>query len=431
MGNRTLSNIFKGDKTIWMVFFFLCIISIVEVYTASSQLTYRAGSNFMAPIMKHVFIMGLGWLFMICISLIPCRYYKIVNLPLMGLSIALLIIVFIIGQATNGAQRWIPVLGMQFQPSEIAKGAWVLWTAQILSNTQTEQGADKRAFIYVLIPGFAIVPLILSENLSTAALLCVVIFLMMIIARVPGSQLGKLLSGVILAVAAFIAFVLLAGDAPQQDKNVPAVYTQSTNQVATNDDKAKTEKRGFMGRVGTWKGRILRFTDKKDLSPKDVDLRDKGAQSAHADIAIATSKIFGKGPGNSDECDFLSQAYSDFIFAIIIEELGIEGAMIVVALYIILLFRVGYIAKRCENNFPALLAMGLTMLIVVQAMFNMCVAVGLFPVTGQPLPFISKGGTSTIVNCAYLGAILSISRTAKKKNRPENTATPASQVAVA
>lgn len=144
MGNRTLSNIFKGDKTIWMVFFFLCIISIVEVYTASSQLTYRAGSNFMAPIMKHVFIMGLGWLFMICISLIPCRYYKIVNLPLMGLSIALLIIVFIIGQATNGAQRWIPVLGMQFQPSEIAKGAWVLWTAQILSNTQTEQGACKK-----------------------------------------------------------------------------------------------------------------------------------------------------------------------------------------------------------------------------------------------------------------------------------------------
>ncbi len=142
---------------------------------------------------------------------------------------------------------------------------------------------------------------------------------------------------------------------------------------------------------------------------------DKDAQTAHANIAIASSKVIGKGPGNSEERDFLSQAFSDFIYAIIIEELGIAGAVFVALLYIILLFRTGNIAMRCENNFPAFLAMGLALLLVTQALFNMCVAVGLVPVTGQPLPLISKGGTSSMINCIYIGAILSVSRSAKKK----------------
>lgn len=150
------------------------------------------------------------------------------------------------------------------------------------------------------------------------------------------------------------------------------------------------------------------------MAPKDVDL-DKDAQVAHANIAIATSNIMGKGPGNSEERDFVSQAFSDFIYAIIIEEMGILGATGVAMLYIILLFRTGRIASRCENNFPAFFAMGLALLLVTQALFNMCVAVGLVPVTGQPLPFISKGGTATIINCVYIGAILSVSRSAQRK----------------
>ena len=152
----------------------------------------------------------------------------------------------------------------------------------------------------------------------------------------------------------------------------------------------------------------------KQITPKEVDL-DKDAQVAHANIAIASSNIAGKGPGNSEECNFIPQAYSDFIYAIIIEEMGVEGALFVAMLYIILLFRTGRIASKCENNFPALLAMGLALLLVTQALFNMCVAVGLAPVTGQPLPLISKGGTSTIINCIYIGVILSISRSARRK----------------
>ena len=151
-----------------------------------------------------------------------------------------------------------------------------------------------------------------------------------------------------------------------------------------------------------------------------VDL-DKDAQKSHAKIAIASSNIVGKGPGNSVERDFLAQAFSDFIFAIVIEELGLLGAAFVVFLYIILLYRCARIASQCENNFPAFLAMGLGLLLVVQAAFNMMVAVGLAPVTGQPLPLISKGGTSTIINCAYIGTILSVSRSAKMKREKELT----------
>ena len=150
------------------------------------------------------------------------------------------------------------------------------------------------------------------------------------------------------------------------------------------------------------------------ITPDQYDL-DKDAQVAHANIAIVSSNIIGKGPGQSVERDFLSQAFSDFIFAIVIEELGIIGATFVVFLYIVLLYRTARIASRCENNFPAFLAMGLALLLVIQASFNMLVAVGIAPVTGQPLPLISKGGTSTIINCAYIGVILSVSRSAKKR----------------
>jgi cell division protein FtsW len=151
------------------------------------------------------------------------------------------------------------------------------------------------------------------------------------------------------------------------------------------------------------------------VAPQDYDL-DKDAQVAHANIAIVNSNIIGKGPGQSIERDFLPQAFSDFIFVIIIEELGIIGASFVVLLYIVLLFRAARIASRCDNNFPAFLVLGLALMLVIQASFNMLVAVGIAPVTGQPLPLISRGGTSTIINCAYIGAILSVSRSAKKKS---------------
>lgn len=414
--NKTFGNIFKGDKVIWMVFFFLCIISIIEVYSASSQLTYKGG-NYVAPVLKHISILVVGIFFMVVTLNIKCKYFRIA-LPLMlGISFVALISVYIVGQVTNGAHRWVPIMGIQFQPSELAKGTIVLAVAQILSAMQTDKGADKQAFKYILTVCLFFIPLIMLENLSTAALLCLVVFMMMLIGRVPARQLGKLLGVTALILSGVFAMVMLFGTDRQREKTVSDV-----DMAQTVAEKQKDE--SIVGKVfhrfDTWKARIDDFIYNKPLKAEDVDL-DKDGQWAHANIAIASSNITGKGPGNSEECDFLSQAFSDFIYAIIIEETGIFGAVFVAMLYIILLFRTGRIANRCENNFPAFLAMGLALMLVTQALFNMCVAVGLAPVTGQPLPLISKGGTSTIINCVYIGAILSISRSAKRRDQSEQS----------
>ena len=411
MDKKTLSNIFKGDKVIWMIFFFLCIISVVEVFSASSGLTYKSGSYF-SPLIKHLGILLMGIFCMVITLNIKCKYFKILTPFMLVISFITLIWVFFAGQSTNGAQRWVSFIGIQFQPSEIAKGTLVLATAQILSALQTDHGADKNAFKFILIVCAFIVPLIGLENLSTAALLCLVILLMMVIGRVPMRQLGKLMGVTLALILVIFAGVMLLGT----DRGNVETSKNMTEQVT---QQKKDE--GLLGKIfhraDTWKSRIDKFTSSKEVTPAEVDL-DTDAQVAHANIAIASSNVVGKGPGNSVERDFLSQAFSDFIYAIIIEELGVEGAVAVAVLYIMLLFRTGRIASRCENNFPALLAMGLALLLVTQALFNMCVAVGLAPVTGQPLPLISKGGTSTMINCIYVGVILSVSRSAKKKGEP-------------
>ena len=407
MNNKTLSNIFKGDKVIWMIFFFLCIISVVEVFSASSELTYKGGSYF-SPLIKHIGILFLGICCMIVTLNIQCKYFKAVTPFMLPISFISLIWVLFAGQATNGAQRWVSFVGIQFQPSEIAKGTLVLATAQILSAMQTDHGADQRAFKFILIVCGFIIPLIGMENLSTAALLCVVIFLLMVIGRVPMRQLGKLVGITASFMLVVFAGIMLIG----KDNTQENTDKKLTEQV--KDDREEGALGKIFHRADTWKSRIDKFASPKEPTPEEVDL-DKDAQVAHANIAIASANVVGKGPGNSVERDFLSQAFSDFIYAIIIEELGIEGAVVVAVLYIMLLFRTGRIASRCENNFPALLAMGLALLLVSQALFNMCVAVGLVPVTGQPLPLISKGGTSSMINCSYVGVILSVSRSAKKK----------------
>ena len=176
--SKKVGNIFKGDKVIWMVFLFLSLISVVEVFSASSELTYKGGS-YWAPVMKHVGVLLVGLVGIIFTSHVPCKYFRILTLLLLFVSIVSLLAVLIVGQSTNGAQRWISILGIQFQPSEIAKGSMVLATAQILSATQTDKGADDHAFKYICIVGIAVIGLIFFENLSTAALLAFVIFMMM------------------------------------------------------------------------------------------------------------------------------------------------------------------------------------------------------------------------------------------------------------
>jgi len=408
-----INNIFKGDKVIWMIFFFLCVISIVEVFSASSALTYKKG-NYMSPIIYHTSVLAMGFVIMVIILNVKCKYFKVFTLPMLILSLILLVCVLAFGQTTNGANRWMSFLGIQFQPSEIAKGAMILAEAQILSTMQTENGCDRRAFGFILFVAAFIVLPISVENLSTAGLLSIVVIMMMVVGRVPMTQVGKLLGFFALLGAIGLSVVMLFGHAQSPTPEVHEVGGKPVVEEVAQQKKPSALDKVFH-RADTWKSRINKFISHKKITPEEFDL-DKDAQVGHANIAIATSNVIGKGPGNSVERDFLSQAFSDFIYAIIIEEMGIEGAFIVVLLYVVLLFRTGIIASRCENNFPAFLAMGIALLLTTQAIFNMMVAVGLAPVTGQPLPLISKGGTSTIINCAYLGVILSVSRSAKKRD---------------
>lgn len=415
---KRLKYIFKGDTIIWNIFFLLCIVSVVEVYSSSSILGYKSG-NYWYAAFYHTALLGVGLLAMVCVLNVPCKYFKVMTPLMVPLSVILLVLVYLIGTKENDAARWIKLFGIiPLQPSEIAKGTMVLATAHILSQLQTPSGAHPKAFKYVCLTAGTLIILIFPENFSTAALMGVVVLLMMIIGRVPMRQIGYLLSGIIITVMIAVTLILtlgksqqqLADDAIRQDKQ----YTETVDKERKAEEPA-TQKRGtLLHRLDLWKERVDNFLNKEYVPPKKYDL-DKNGQVGHANIAIASSHILGVGPGNSVQRDFLPLAFSDFIYAIIFEEMGWLGAALVALLYISLLFRTGVIARQCENAFPAYLAMGLALMIVVQALFNMCVAVGLAPVTGQPLPLISKGGTSSIINCVYIGVILSVSRTAKKR----------------
>ena len=406
---RKISNLFKGDKVIWMIFFFLCIISVVEVYSASAQLTYKSG-NYLSPVVYHTTILCAGILCTVVTLNIPCRFFKVMTPLLLGGAFISLIAVYLVGSKTNDAARWLSIFGIPFQPSEIAKGALVLATAQILSALQREDGADKQAMPYILVVCACIIPLIFFENFSTAFLLSLVIFLMMIIGRVPWTQLGKLITCVIVVGAVAVAVVMTFGKDEKETLTPEQQRYEQYHKKKTEKDEEKSLSEKVFHRLGAWKMRINDFLEDDPESKYDSK---KNPQRVHGNIAIGTSGIVGKGPGNSVERDFLPAAHCDFIYAIIIEEMGLIGGIFVALLYVVLLFRTARIAKRCENNFPAFLAMGIALLLVVQAWFNMYVAVDLAPITGQPLPLISKGGTSSIINCIYIGVLLSISRTAK------------------
>ncbi len=381
--------LFEGDGVIWMILFFLGLISIIEVYSASSNMSYMTG-NYWKPILQHASYLIVGVMATVLIHKIHCRYFKLI--PVFGIPLSvLMLIVAMFTAKVNNASRWVAYAGISFQPSEIAKGVLIATVAMILSSMRDEKGAQKSAFKWVLVITAVICGLIAPENFSTAAMTFLVVLVMMFVGGVPWKQLGTLLGIMVISGACLFSFLRYAPD-------------------STIDSCSELP---GMHRLPTWASRV-RGSGDVPINAKDYDIT-KNPQVTHARIAIATCNVIGRGPGNSVERDFLPQSFSDFIYAIIIEELGLAGGAMVMFLYIVLLFRAARIAGRCERNFPAFLVMGLALMLVTQAMINMAVAVGVFPVTGQPLPLISKGGTSTMINCAYIGIILSVSRSAKKK----------------
>ena len=376
------SKLFKGDKVIWSIFMFLCLVSVIEVFSATSTIAYK-NADYWAPIVRHAsFLLG-GFGLVLILHNVPYRFFPLFIL-LLPISVLMLIATPFVGISANDAHRWLELFGVPFQPSEFAKIASIVFVAFLLSKRR--RFTEDRIFKYILIGVGTTCLLILPENLSTAFLLFGVCFLMMFIGQLPLLKLGKLVGVLLLALVLFLLLL----------KFTPAGITQY-----------------LPDRFVTWQGRLERFHDGNEADTDEngvYKITDDNYQVTHAKIAIARGGILGRFPGHGQQRDFLPQAYSDFIYAIIIEEMGVVGGVIVLGLYIALLLRVGVIARKCDKAFPKYLVLGCGLLVVAQAFANMAVAVNLIPVTGQPMPLVSRGGTSTLISCMYFGIILSVSR---------------------
>lgn len=396
---------FQGDMTIWMVLILLCSVSIIEVYSASSSMSYKSGV-FWGPVLEHTMyvLFGIGTAFVF--HLMNCKIFKPMSFIFIIISVGLLFYAMFFGQKINDGSRWISIAGRTIQPSEIAKLSTIVFIALLMTIRNKETGEAARGGVKLsLIVIFGMCLFIATENFSTAAMLFLVCFAMLWIAKTPSKVLLWILG--VLGGLALTIFVTVKSMSPQTARNIG-------------------ENISVLHRLPTWVSRLQKDHSLPE-NPDDYDVSNN-QQVAHAQIAIATCGVIGKGPGKSVERDYLPQAFSDFIFAIIIEEGGIESAIFVLFLYLFLFYRSLRIASNCATRFPAYLVMGLSLMLVVQALINMAVAVGLAPVTGQPLPLISRGGTSTIISCIYIGMILSVSRTASKiKNEKELATVPVAE----
>lgn len=367
---------FKGDRVIWLIVVLLSIVSLLAVYSSTGSLAYRyQGGNTAYYFIKQFSFLGAGLAVIFLIHLIPYKVYSPLGPLLLYIAIPLLLITLLFGTSINQASRWleIPGLGVTIQTSDFAKLALILYVARMLSLKQNNLNDIKKTFFPIAIPVVIVCLLILPANFSTAAMVGVACWLMLFIGRI---NMRHLLGFTGLGVVVIGLFIFIA---------------LKTNTVS---------------RVETWKNRIENYSS---------DEGGDNYQALQSKIAIATGGLVGKGPGNSTQRNLLPHPYSDFIYAIIIEEYGIVGGIVVLLLYLILLYRAGIIIKKARRTFPAFLAMGLTLILVLQAMINMAVAVNLIPVTGQPLPLVSMGGTSVLFTSASFGILLSISRSQNKE----------------
>ena len=393
------SGLMQGDLVIWMVFILLLMISVVEVYSASSTMSYGGKSSYWEPVMQHGSFWLIGLVTAWFVSRVPCSYFKLGGT--LGLLFALMLqLAALFSGKLNGAGRWIHLWGLTFQPSELTKMALVTYLAFIFSSLRNGKEVSSTGNKFAAFGAIASLALIVTENLSTAGLIFLIVLGMAFFAQVR----AKLLA---------IIFVIMVSVGAGGWILVHSIPEETLSEWRASENP-------ITHRVPTW---VARITDKHEIpdNPKDYDITGN-IQVTHARIAVATSHGIGKGPGKSRQRDYLPQAYSDFIYAIIIEETGILGGLVVIFLYLLFMWRCRTIAERCKSLFPSYLVMGLSLMIVLQAMVNMAVAVGAMPVTGQPLPLISRGGSSILINCICVGMILSVSRTAKKTGEPAGSA---------
>jgi len=362
----------KGDKVIWTIVVFLSLVSLLAVYSATGSLAYREqGGHTEYYLFKQLSVLGMGLVIIYFAHRVNYTVYS--RAAQMGflLSIPLLVYTLAFGHNLNDASRWIrlPVINLTFQTSDVAKLAIFMYVSRMLSKRQHVITDFKKGFLPIIIPVGIICVLIMPANMSTALLLGASCMLLCFIGRVPLKFLGMMVAGGIVAILMMFAFAAITGKE---------------------------------GRTKTWMNRIQHFSsDAESEIPYQVQ---------QANIAIAGGGLLGKGPGNSTQRNFLPHAYSDYIYATIIEEYGIFGAFLILMAYMLLLLRSIRIFRKCPYAFGAFLAVGLSVTLVIQALTNMAVNVGIFPVTGVTLPLVSMGGSSVLFTSLAIGIILSVSR---------------------
>ncbi|MEI8047196.1 MAG: FtsW/RodA/SpoVE family cell cycle protein [Bacteroidota bacterium] len=364
----------RGDKVIWGIVIILSLFSVLAVYSSTTTLAYRfKQGNTEYYLLKHIGILIFGFVLMYAAHKIKYVYYAKISMLAVIIAAPLLLYTLIFGEVRNDAARWttLPGVNIMFQPSDLAKLALIMFVARMLAKKQENIKDLKNAFIPILLPVLVICGLILPANLSTAAILFVTCIVLMFIGGVKFRYLLALAGIGIASLALFIAFLMVS---PKKSS----------------------------GRLGTWQNRIEHFGGGGDS--------DENFQVDQAKIAIANGGFLGKLPGNSMQKNFLPNPFNDFIFAIIVEEYGVAGAVTILLMYLILLYRGIRIAIKAPGHFGALLAIGVTISLIIQAFANMAVAVHLVPVTGQPLPLVSMGGTSIWFTSIAIGIILSVSK---------------------
>src|SRR5688572_24171870 len=386
-----LLNKTKGDRVIWGVVLLLVLISLLAVYSATGSLAYKMyRGNTEVYLFKQIAFIAIGFCVIYFAHRVNYTIYSRIAKILFFISIPLLLYTLFFGVTLNEGSRWIrlPIINLTMQTSDLAKLSLFMFLARLLSRKQTKIKDFKRGFLPVMLPIGITCILIAPANLSTALLLGASCMVLLFIGRVSTKHLLMTIG------IALIPVVLLV---------MAAVYSHKAGDVDDSVTKEKSSK--LTGRISTWVSRVENFMyGGKDNSD------DHLYQVNQAKIAIAKGGVLGNGPGNSEQRNFLPQAYNDFIYAIIIEEYGLMGGALIIFIYLVFLYRSIRLFKRCPYAFGAFLALGLSFTLVLQAMANMAVNVNLFPVTGVTLPLVSMGGSSFLFTCLSIGIILSVAR---------------------
>ncbi|MBD5214448.1 MAG: FtsW/RodA/SpoVE family cell cycle protein [Bacteroidales bacterium] len=399
----------KSDKYIWAVYLTLIVVSIVEQYSASSREITSA--NVMAPILRHCLLLGIGLVITIAVSRVSYKWFIPLSPVFIVLSVLAMIYVLINGQVINGAARSFSLMGIQVQPPEFIKMSSVLFIALVMSRCQVPKGVTTRG---VVICGGMVLffsALLFSQGLTNTMLMMGISLTMLLIA---GIQIKKfILLLLVYALAGGIGvYIKIKHGSTEETTLIAETGRDAQGNIAT------------VNRTGIWKARLERYFGAGDTLQKwQRPIVDANRQEMYAYMAQANGGIIGVGPGNSRETARLPLANIDYVYSIVVEDTGLVGGLLLLLVYLSLLGRAGALAASCPRIFPALLIMGMAVYIVLQALCHMAIVTGVFPVSGQPLPLISKGGTSIFVTSIAFGIMLSVSRyVLHSKNKNQDTA---------